>query len=94
LNVNVPAVPEGEIRGVRVTKQGTSKWDDTFDVRRDPANREYLWLTGRMVVTDRDPDTDQIAIREKYVSVTPIRYELTDWRMREEMASWGIEKLG
>jgi 5'-nucleotidase len=93
LNVNVPAVPEGEIRGVRVTKQGTSKWDDTFDVRRDPANREYLWLTGRMVVTDKDTDADQIAIREKYVSVTPIRYELTDWKTREEMASWGIEKL-
>ncbi len=94
LNVNVPAVPEGEIRGVRVTKQGKSKWDDTFDVRRDPANREYLWLTGRMIVTDRDSDTDQIAIREKYVSVTPIRYELTDLNMREEMASWGIDKLG
>jgi len=94
LNVNVPAVPEGEIRGVRITKQGKSKWDDTFDVRRDPANREYLWLTGRMVVTDKDSDTDQIAIREKYVSVTPIRYELTNWEMREEMSSWGIEKLG
>ena len=94
LNVNVPAVPEGEIRGVRITKQGKSKWDDTFDVRRDPANREYLWLTGRMIVTDKDSDADQIAIREKYVSVTPIRYELTNWEMREEMASWGIEKLG
>ncbi len=94
LNVNVPAVPEAEIRGVRVTKQGKSKWDDTFDVRRDPANREYLWLTGRMVVTDKDSDTDQIAIREKYVSVTPIRYELTDWETRDDMVSWGIEKLG
>jgi 5'-nucleotidase len=93
LNVNVPAVPESEIRGILVTKQGTSRWHDTFDMRRDPANREYFWLTGRMDVTDTEEDTDQIAIRNKFVSVTPIRYELTDGRMRERMASWGIERL-
>src|SRR5512135_16648 len=34
LNVNVPAVPEPEIAGVRVTRQGSSSWEDTFDVRR------------------------------------------------------------
>jgi 5'-nucleotidase len=93
LNVNVPAVPDAEIRGVLVTKQGTSKWEDTFDVRRDPANREYFWLTGRMIVNDKDLDADQIAIRNNYISVTPIRYELTDWKMREMMESWGIERL-
>jgi 5'-nucleotidase len=93
LNVNVPAVPENEIRGVMITKQGASKWDDTFDVRRDPANREYFWLTGRMVVTDKDADADLVAIRNNYVSVTPIRYELTDRKMMETMRTWGVDKL-
>jgi 5'-nucleotidase len=93
LNVNVPAVPEDQISGVLVTKQGNSKWDDTFDVRRDPANREYLWLTGRMLVTDTEMDTDQIAVRNRYVSITPIRYDLTDREMRERMESWGVERL-
>ena len=93
LNVNVPAVPAAQIRGVIVTKQGTSKWEDTFDVRRDPANREYFWLTGRMIVNDTDPDADQIAIRNNYVSVTPIRYELTDWKMKQAMGSWDVERL-
>lgn len=93
LNVNVPAVPEEKIAGVRITRQGESSWEDTFDVRRDPANREYFWLTGRMMITDTDPFTDQIAIRENYVSITPIHYELTDGAMLEKMKTWGVEKL-
>jgi 5'-nucleotidase len=93
LNVNVPAVPEDEIRGVLLTSQGKSCWEDSFDVRRDPANREYFWLTGKMNVTDTDLETDQIAIREKYVSITPIHFDLTDRRMLEEMRGWGIGEL-
>jgi 5'-nucleotidase len=93
LNVNVPAVPEHEICGVKLTRQGTSSWDDTFDVRRDPANREYFWLTGKMNIKDTDPETDQIAIREKYVSVTPIHYDLTDAGMLGAMRQWGLDRL-
>lgn len=93
LNVNVPAVPSEEILGVMVTKQGTSKWDDTFDVRRDPANREYFWLTGKMLITDTDPDADLLAVRNNYVSVTPIRYDLTDRKAWGAMKTWGIERL-
>jgi 5'-nucleotidase len=93
LNVNVPAVPGSDIRGVRVTHQGSSKWDDTFDVRRDPANREYFWLTGKMSVTDTDPDADVIAIRDNFISVTPIHYDLTDRATLEGMKRWGLESL-
>ena len=88
LNVNVPAVPEAEIRGVRVTRQGRSTWEDTFDVRRDPAGREYFWLTGRLKVTDQDPATDQIAVQEKFISVTPIHYNLTDQEMMARLREW------
>ena len=90
LNVNVPAIPEKDIRGVKITSQGRSSWDDTFDVRRDPANQEYYWLTGKMKITDTDPDTDQVAIHDHYISVTPIHYELTDRTMVERMKEWGL----
>jgi 5'-nucleotidase len=93
LNVNVPAVPEEELRGVRVTRQGRSTWDDFFDVRRDPGNREYFWLTGRMNVIDTDPETDQVAVQEKVISITPIQYNLTDARQVEHMRGWGVEGL-
>jgi 5'-nucleotidase len=93
LNVNVPAVPESDIRGVRVTHQGSSKWDDTFDVRRDPANREYFWLTGKMAITDEDPDADVIAIQNNFISITPIHYDLTDRETLEGMKQWGLKSL-
>ena len=46
LNVNVPPVPENEIRGVVVTRQGKSVWNDEFEARRDPGNKQYFWLKG------------------------------------------------
>jgi 5'-nucleotidase len=93
LNVNVPAVPEEKISGVRVTRQGNSSWEDTFDVRRDPAGREYFWLTGSMAIRDTDPETDQIAVRENFISVTPIHYELTDRAQFERMKQWSLGDL-
>lgn len=93
LNVNVPPVSEDEIRGVVVTRQGKSKWDDTFETRRDPNNKEYYWLTGKMMVLDNSEDTDQVAIMNNSISITPIHYELTDYRMVEEMKRWNVQDL-
>ena len=93
LNVNVPPVSEDEIRGVVVTKQGRSKWDDTFETRRDPNNKEYYWLTGKMIVLDNSEDTDQVAILNKLISITPLHYDLTDYRMVEEMKQWNVQDL-
>lgn len=93
LNVNVPHLPAERIRGVKITSQGRSSWEDTFDVRCDPAGREYFWLTGHMHVSDVDPDTDQIAIGEGYISVTPIHYDLTDREQLARMKEWDIVSL-
>jgi 5'-nucleotidase len=93
LNVNVPALPEKEIKGVSVTRQGRSVWNDTFDVRTDPANKEYYWLTGALEESDMGLEFDQSAIRNDYVSVTPIHYDLTDYKLLQVMERWGIDKL-
>src|SRR5690606_25957932 len=44
LNVNIPAVPEDQIRGVRVCRQAHANWDEEFDHRKDPRGRDYFWL--------------------------------------------------
>lgn len=93
LNVNVPSVPEKDIRGVLVTKQGKSSWKDSFEVRRDPSQKEYFWLTGELEVIDATLDTDQVAVMKNYVSVTPIHYDLTDYRMFKRMKGWSLSKL-
>jgi 5'-nucleotidase len=93
LNVNVPPVPEKEIRGVVVTRQGKAIWNDAFEIRRDPPNKEYYWLTGALEDSDEGIDFDQSAVRNNYISVTPIHYDLTDYALIEVMDRWGLRKL-
>ena len=93
LNVNVPNVPENEIAGILVTKQSKAKWDDIYEKRIDPYGKEYYWLTGKLIEVENELDTDQRAIRNNFVSLTPIHFDLTDYETFEKMKSWNIEKV-
>lgn len=93
LNVNVPNYPEDEIAGILVTEQSKAKWDDIYEKRTDPFGKDYYWLTGRLVEVENEQKSDQLAIRNKYVSVTPIHFDLTDYDTLEKMKSWNIEKF-
>jgi 5'-nucleotidase len=90
LNVNIPAVPESEIRGVVVTRQGKSVWNDEFEARRDPGNKQYFWLKGELVELDEEEDIDQRAILDNKVSITPIQFDLTNYPMIEKIREWKI----
>lgn len=90
LNVNVPARDESDIRGVRIAEQGESYWDDTYEERFDPMGRPYYWLTGKYVTTG-PPSSDDHAIDNGYVAITPINYRLTDAAMMEQIRTWGLE---
>jgi 5'-nucleotidase len=46
-----------------------------------------------MAIRDTDPETDQIAVRENFISVTPIHYELTDRSLLERMKQWSLGDL-
>jgi 5'-nucleotidase len=93
LNVNVPPLPAGRIKGILVTGQGKAVWNDTFDHRRDPSGVEYYWLTGTLEEIDTDLAYDEAAVSGRYVSVTPIQYDLTDYAMIEEMKTWNLNRL-
>ncbi len=90
LNVNVPAVPENEINGVVITRQGKSIWNDEFESRRDPGNKQYFWLKGELVELDEEEDIDQRAILNNKVSVTPIQFDLTNYIMLDTLRSWKL----
>lgn len=93
LNVNVPDVPEDQIAGILLTQQGKSKWDDIYEERTDPYGRKYFWLTGKLMESDEKLEMDHYAITKNYVSVTPVHFDLTDYKTYDEMKSWQIEKL-
>jgi len=93
LNVNVPDLPEEEIKGIMMTKQGKSKWDDVYEERQDPYGKNYYWLTGNMINLDKDLDKDHFAIENDYVAITPIHFDLTDYEMYDKMKSWNVENM-
>lgn len=93
LNVNIPPLKSNEILGVLVTRQGKAVWNDTFDHRRDPNNREYYWLTGGLEEVDKELDFDDAAVQNNYVSITPIHYDLTDYKMFEKMKKWSLKEI-
>ncbi len=78
LNVNVPNCPGAEIQGIRFTKQGRRVYKDSIQETLDPWGREHYWIGGGTVHWTEDKGTDEMAVRNKYISVTPIQLDLTN----------------
>jgi len=90
LNVNIPAVNGREIKGVKICRQGRSKWVEEFDSRTDPHKRDYYWLTGYFEKLEENEDTDQWALENNYVSVVPVHYDLTAYYALTTMQKWDL----
>ncbi|NOX37736.1 MAG: 5'/3'-nucleotidase SurE [Calditrichaeota bacterium] len=91
LNVNIPALPASEIKGIRITRQGRGRYEEYFEKRTDPMNRVYYWLSGTKLFLDTEDDVDEVAISQHYISITPLQFDLTDYKMLEELKNWEIE---
>jgi 5'-nucleotidase len=92
LNVNVPPLKPDEIEGIVITRQGKGRYEESFDKRVDPNNRTYYWLTGKRMNLDHDNDVDDVVVQHRKVSITPVRYDLTDTNMLQKLHTWNIEK--
>jgi 5'-nucleotidase len=90
LNVNVPDLGRGVPRGVRVAPQSMKGWREGWEKRVDPRGRTYYWMIGEEEVEDTGVDSDVSAFAEGYVTVTPLRFDLTDPARMEEVKAWGL----
>lgn len=88
LNVNIPNLPLGEIKGIKTTRQAAGRWVEEFDERIDPQGRKYYWLTGKFLLQDTREDSDEAVLRQGYVSVTPLTHDLTHLEMFEVVNQW------
>jgi len=78
LNVNVPAIPEEEIRGVVVAKQGRARLMESFERRIDPRENIYYWLAGETELPlHEDEESDGSCLKRGMITITPIYYDLT-----------------
>jgi 5'-nucleotidase len=90
LNVNVPNELIKKIRGFKVTKRGRRSYRDKFTCLKDPHGNDCYWLAGK-IEDSYDDGTDVTAVRDGYVSVTPVNLDMTDYAMLENMLSRGAE---
>jgi 5'-nucleotidase len=93
LDVNVPALPEEKIRGVKVTRMGLRIYHDELVRRVDPYGRPYYWIGGDPPTGLEEPGTDVGALSAGYISVTPIQLDFTAYAFMEELRSWDIPAL-
>ncbi len=84
LNLNVPNVEPAQIKGTRWTRQGRKAYRDRLDRRTDPRGGTYYWLWGSFDSSEIEDGTDLAAIREGFVSITPLSVDRTDRQLLVE----------
>jgi len=90
LNVNIPKVPKGEVKGIQICRQAHAFWEDRFDKRMDPFNKPYYWLTGDFVDQEKSHDTDLYWIDKGFVSVVPTQFDMTAYSVLDDLKEWKL----
>lgn len=85
LNVNIP---KGVSNGIRVTKQGFKDARPVISEHIDPRGKSYYWIGEVRSGFHAEGGTDFEAIDEGYVSVTPMRSDLTNHSVIEKLKTW------
>lgn len=85
LNVNFPALPLDEIKGIKVCRQGVGNWNEKFLENKDPRDRPYYWLDGEFTAIEHEKDSDLWALKNGYVSVVPSQHDLTHYKVINEL---------
>jgi 5'-nucleotidase len=76
-NVNLPSLETGPVKGIRVVPQNVSPYVENFDRRVDPRGRTYFWMGNEFGCPDPHPDTDEFALREGFITISPLQFDLT-----------------
>ena len=86
LNLNFPACPVGETKGLRLCPPTAAVYNDWYGTRQDPRGRNYYWLTGVIPPEALLPETDRALLSAGYITLTPLRFDFTDLDTMEKLA--------
>jgi 5'-nucleotidase len=84
VNVNVPA---GTPHGVRVARLGKRRYGESVVEKTDPRGRPYYWIGSTPPTGELEQGTDLAAVADKYIAVTPLHLDLTDYRSLEVLTA-------
>jgi 5'-nucleotidase len=91
LNINVPNLDEKEIKSYKITQQG--RWIHNGDgvvEKMDPRGKKYYWIGAGQFIFDKARNTDMEAVSKSYISITPIKIDLTSYSSIRELKKWRI----
>jgi 5'-nucleotidase len=95
ISINIPASAQtAKPAGMKVVRQCTRPWVDTYEERTDPRGRKYYWNSSVFTLGETEDDTDVAALRDGYITITPLQFDLTHhlmlraWQDRE----WNKQK--
>lgn len=91
ININYPTCRKENIKGVKVTTLGIRKYANTFIERKDPRGNSYYWTSGTVVEMEQNKESDIMALKNNYISLTPIHFDLTHFKTFEKIKSWDFE---
>ena len=90
LNVNFPKITKAEIKGIKVCRQAKAFWIVKFDKRNNPQKKEYYWLSGEFIDEDNSQDTDEWALKNGYISIVPVKFDMTDYENISTIENWNL----
>jgi len=90
ISINVPSLKEEQFKGIRITRQGTRIYQDELVKRLDPRGRPYYWIGGEVPSGKHEEGTDYGALRDGFVSVTPLTLDMTDYQAMETLSGLNI----
>lgn len=85
LNVNVPNLPAKRVKGIRITRQGKRKYNTPIVEQKDPRGKSYYWIGGDELDFVRIENSDILSVLDGWVSVTPIKLDMTDYAYMEKL---------
>lgn len=89
-NVNLPSHLRGEPKGIKVVPMGMGRYGEGFEKRLDPRGRTYFWMTYEPPYNLEGPETDVTALSDNYVTVTPLKFDLTRHEDLNAMGKWNL----
>ncbi|MDX1270998.1 5'/3'-nucleotidase SurE [Bizionia paragorgiae] len=92
LNVNIPKIAKEDIKGVKICRQAKANWKEVFDKRKTPQGKDYYWLTGTFVNYDKGEDTDEWALKNNYISLVPVHFDLTAHHSIQKLNTWSFNE--
>lgn len=87
LNVNIPNTKD--LKGIKICRQTSGNWTNEFQKSKDGSYKDVYWLTGEFANDEpNDENTDEYVLANGYVSVVPVKIDMTDHSYINSIKSW------